>query len=101
MEFYIIALLLFALALAVQSVICFRCQMPLLRAFPLIINLATIFYAEARLFGFISYKSDTTGIFEGGLVDGIFLSIYAIAALLGIFLAWAIFYIVKWHQKNQ
>jgi len=46
-----------------------------LKALPLIFDLLAFFYAGARFFGIISYVSDSTGIYDGGLIAGILMPI--------------------------
>jgi len=84
----------FLLAMLLQMLVCLKIQKGLFKMLPLVIDLIALFYAGARFIGIISYPSDSLGIYDGGLVDGIFISAMSVASLVGIALAWLIYFII-------
>ncbi len=88
----------FLFALFLQMLICFKIRNDSWKILPIAIDLIAFFYAGARFLGIIGYESDTAGIVEGGLAAGIFVGIMAAAGLVGIVLAWVIYYSVGRHK---
>jgi len=91
----------FLFALFLQMFLCVKTHNGFWKALPLVIDLLTFFYAGARFWRIICYSSDTFGIFDGGLTDGIFISIMAVAGLIGIALAWSIYYFNNWRNPHN
>lgn len=85
----------FLLALLLQLLACLKTRSGFLKALPLVIDLLTFFYANARFWGLISYGGDTAGIYDGGLTDGLSIGMISISGLIGIVLAWFIFYLIS------
>lgn len=91
----------FALILFLQIFLCFKMRKGVWKGLPLVIDLLALFYAGARFFGIIRYADDTAGILEGGLASGIFISIMAITGLIGIVLAWLIYFFISWKKARN
>ncbi len=91
----------FVLILLLQMFFCIKIQKAVWKALPLVIDLLAFFYAGVRFFGIISYASDTTGIYNGGLTDGLFIGIMAFIALISIVLAWLIYYFISWRKAHS
>lgn len=91
----------FILILCLQMFFCFKMQKGIWKALPLIIDLFAFFYAGARFLGIISYADDTTGIVEGGLASGILIGIIAFIGLMGIMIAWLIYFFINWQKTHS
>lgn len=94
-------LISFVLALFLQMFICFKTEKGFLRMLPMLIDLVAFIYAGARFWGLISFANDSMGIYEGGFTAGIFISMMAIAGLIGIVIAWIIYYLAKLYKVHK
>lgn len=91
----------FVLTLLLQMFLCFKIEKGVWKALPLVIDLLVFFYAGARFLGVISYASDTTGIYDGGFTNGVYIGIMAFIALISIVLAWMIYYFIGWSKTHS
>lgn len=93
--FFVPFLIPFVAALFFQAFLCLKTKRAFLKALPLIIDLLAFFYAGARFLGIISYASDSTGIYDGGLIAGILMPIMAFGSLIGIAFAWVVYSFIR------
>jgi len=89
------------LALFLQLYICFKAEEGFLKILPLFMDITAFIYAGARFWGLISFVNFSRGIYDGGISAGILISIDALGGLIGVVLAWTVYYLVKLYNHKE